>query len=333
MRADLVAIVAAFCLAVAPAARSEATCQMQELGELPVTVAGNVTVDAQVNGQPVRLIVDTGSAHTLLTHPAAERLGLVLRPLVGVKMYGVGGGENGASARVKELKVANLVATDFDILVTGPHPLGGAQGVLGAMFLMQTDVEFDFPHEKLRFFRPKNCKGDQVVYWGTAYSVAPMIGTTDGRIDLTVYLNGKPTNAMMDTGASGSAVTPNAAANAGVTPTSNGSSATAPIYGLGRDEVSSYVGLFPSFAFGDETIHNAKIEVADMFHADKEVAMDSHIPTAAADAPNMLLGDDFFRSHRVYVSLSQRKVYVSYVGGPVFSAPGAAPHKAIAPAP
>jgi hypothetical protein len=37
----------------------------------------------------------------------------------------------------------------------------------------------------------------------------------------------------------------------------------------------------------------------------------------------MLLGADFFRSHRVYVSLGQRKVYASYLGGPVFSAPGA----------
>jgi hypothetical protein len=32
----------------------------------------------------------------------------------------------------------------------------------------------------------------------------------------------------------------------------------------------------------------------------------------------MLLGADFFRSHRVYVAKSQGKVYVSYVGGPVF---------------
>ena len=43
-------------------------------------------------------------------------------------MYGVGGKEKmAASARIKELKVANLVAHNFDILVAGPHELGAAQ--------------------------------------------------------------------------------------------------------------------------------------------------------------------------------------------------------------
>ena len=33
----------------------------------------------------------------------------------------------------------------------------------------------------------------------------------------------------------------------------------------------------------------------------------------------MLLGTDFLRSHRVLVSHSQRKIYFTYAGGPVFS--------------
>jgi hypothetical protein len=32
----------------------------------------------------------------------------------------------------------------------------------------------------------------------------------------------------------------------------------------------------------------------------------------------MLLGADFLRSHRVLVSHSQRKIYFTYVGGPIF---------------
>ena len=34
--------------------------------------------------------------------------------------------------------------------------------------------------------------------------------------------------------------------------------------------------------------------------------------------PEMLIGADFVRSHRIYVALGQRKVYFSYLGGPVF---------------
>ena len=36
------------------------------------------------------------------------------------------------------------------------------------------------------------------------------------------------------------------------------------------------------------------------------------------DRPSMLLGADFLRSHRVLVSHSQRKLYFTYLGGPVF---------------
>ncbi len=321
-RADIIAITMGVVLAGAGAARSEATCQMQELAELPVDVGGDVTVQAQVNGQPVRMIVDTGSAGTLLSTPAASRLGLALRKFFGVEMYGVGGKSAAASATIKEFKVGNLTDRNFDMLVTGDHDLGAAQGVLGALFLMQSDVEFDFPHNMLRFFKPKNCKGDQVVYWGTAYSVAPMVGSTEGRIEVAVQLNGKTTAAQMDTGASITTVTTAGAANAGVEVAEQERSPRGPLHGLGAHSVDAYSGVFSTFSFGDETIHNAKLEVADMFREGKEAPINSHIAVNVLLEPNMLLGDDFFRSHRVYVSLGQRKVYVSYVGGPVFSAPG-----------
>ena len=207
------------------------------------------------------------------------------------------------------------------MFVAGARPLGAAQGILGAPFLMQTDVEFDFPDGKLRFFQPKNCKGDQVVYWGKAYAVTPMVGSTDGHIEVAVSLNGKTTTATMDTGAAATVVTTAAAANAGVVATPQGNSPRDSLSGLGANRIASSVGVFSTFAFGDETIHNARLRIADMFHYNLGTDLNTRIPTKVGFDTNMLLGIDFFRSHRVYVSRNQRKVYVSYVGGPVFSAP------------
>ncbi|WP_426174351.1 hypothetical protein [Massilia sp. TWR1-2-2] len=34
--------------------------------------------------------------------------------------------------------------------------------------------------------------------------------------------------------------------------------------------------------------------------------------------PDMLIGADFLRAHRALISMSQRRVYVSYLGGEVF---------------
>jgi hypothetical protein len=124
-----------------------------------------------------------------------------------------------------------------------------------------------------------------------------------------------------------------AAARAGVTPQSEGVASAGRIVGIGPTEVPIYTGVFPSFSFGDETIKNARLDIGELFGADKEVYTGARLPEPTVDAPAMLLGSDFFRSHRVYVALSQRTVYVSYMGGPVFQTRAAATRPAPPPAP
>lgn len=313
-------VVAAVALTIASAARAGPVCQMQEVGELPIRFDhGRLLVEAQIDGRPAKMIVDTGATNTLIFRPSAEALGLRIVPIPGVKFYGVGGESGAGRVRIAEFRVANLVAHDEDVLVSGKQPLGVEQGLLGADFLLQADLEFDVAGGKLRFFRPMGCSGDTVVYWGKAYSAAHMAGSAAVKqIMVTVQVNGAPVRAEIDTGAPGSVLTPAAAARAGVTPTSAGMSEAQETRGLGARPVRTYVGVFSSFSFADETIRNAQLRIADLFAADKEVKLGSHIPESAIEAPDMLLGADFIRSHRVYVSRGQRMVYVSYVGGPVF---------------
>ena len=45
----------------------------------------------------------------------------------------------------------------------------------------------------------------------------------------------------------------------------------------------------------------------------------------------MLLGADFLRAHRVLVSHSQRKMYFTYLGGPVFAPPPRPPQSGAEP--
>ena len=184
--------------------------------------------------------------------------------------------------------------------------------------MLQRDIEFDLPHGKIRFFQPKGCSGDQVVYWGQAYAVAPMLEDSAVKIVVPVKVNGVPLRALMDTGASASVLTLGAAATAGLRPGAPGVTELGSTRGIGPTAVRTYVGVFSTFSFGDETIRNSRLELADLFAANREVSFGSNVPRAMDDFPPMLLGADFFRSHRVYVAVSQRKVYVSYEGGPVF---------------
>jgi len=47
------------------AAAAPAPCQMQEVGELPIQFDhGRLLVEAQINGRPAKMIVDTGATNT-----------------------------------------------------------------------------------------------------------------------------------------------------------------------------------------------------------------------------------------------------------------------------
>ena len=319
--------------AFAGAASAETKCVLQQIGELPITAdSGELTVEASIDGKPVRMIVDTGSVATSIFHSTAQTLGLRLKPIAGVTFYGAGGGDKLNEVGVKELKVGNLIARNMDLAVVGRRNLSNAGGLLGAGFLFQADLEIDVPDGKLRFFRSAGCVGDQVVYWGKAYAVTPNISPNpDLDIQISVKLGDAPIRAMLDSGASTTVVDTLAAerfSNHEIVMQAAGKT-----YGIGKELIDESVAVFPSFSFGDETIKNAKLRVAELFHADREVQLGSRIAKHVIDEPQMLLGADFFHSHRVYISKSQHKIYASYMGGPVFDTrPASAAHTTPAPA-
>jgi predicted aspartyl protease len=302
-------------LAVGTGAR--AACQLQELAEIDVIVKGSrFILPATINGQAARMILDSGSFSTSLFIDAANRLGLKPAQL-SAKSYGVGGAAALWLTTARSVSMGGLTARDMGMFVIERNGMD-ADGLLGAPFMLQRDVEFDLPHGKIRFFQPKGCSGDQVVYWGQSYAVAPMLGDTALSIVVPVKVNGVPIRAQADTGAPSSVLTLGAAATAGLRPGAAGVSELEASRGIGPSAVRTYVGVFSTFSFGDETIRNSRLELADLFASDREVSLGSNIPRPVGDSPQMLLGADFFRSHRVYVAVSQRKVYVSYEGGPVF---------------
>ena len=309
--------VAALAAATMSARAEPAPCQLQAIGELSVSADGpDVTTDAEIDGKPVRLTIDTGADASMLFRDSAAKLGLKFRSLDNGMSYGVGGVTRLYSARVKTLRVGSMEEHDSDLIATG-HSMGTSQGALGERFLTQADVEFDLPHGKIRFCKPHGCAGDQVVYWGDAYAVAPLEPTPHYQLLVKVSVNGRPLTAQLDTGAAVSVLTPQASARVGV------SKALAvragKLEGSGHEKITAYVDVFDSFGFGDEVIQHAKLWIADLFYADVETGTaTTSIPKRATDEPDMLLGADFFKSHRVYVSQEQKKVYVSYAGGPVF---------------
>jgi predicted aspartyl protease len=332
-----IGIFAAVATLATPAAQAASSCRLQSLGELPLTLRdGHLFVDVRIDGRPARMVLASGAFTTELSHPGAAALDLNARPISAVELaqaYGAGAEPDAAVARVATFQLGALVARNLYLPVVGNPPPGDAQGILGPDFLAQADVEFDVPAGRLRFFKSKGCKGDDVVYWGQAYSSAPMTGSDAGRhIRVTVQANGVPIVAELDTGSGHSVMTERAAEWAEVTP-QEGVVSVADPGGAGPTSVPTYVGVLKTLAFGDEIIRNAKLEIADRFDMSGTAETGIRPLEPEVDPPGIRLGADFFRAHRVYVAPGQRTVYISYEGGRVFKTRVAATLSAPRPAP
>src|SRR5262249_44123074 len=74
--------------------------------------------------------------------------------------------------------------------------------------------------------------------------------------------------------------------------------------GIGRRAVQTYVAPFASFKIGEEEIRNTRLRFGSI---------------SLGDEADMLIGADFFLSHRIYIAKGQRKLYFTYNGGRVFN--------------
>ena len=301
-----------------------AACKLVQLGELPVKVEDNrILVGGSVDGKPVRMMVDTGSGDNMIYRDAARRLGLPLLPLRGVTMYGVGGEVRLRTTQVKTLTLGNLVSHNEVMLVGGDDPDGDPAiiGMLGERFFSQADIEFDLAGGVIRFLKPQGCTDAQLAYWATtSYSQVAIDGTNNAgaSIDSVAKLNGLPIAVTFDTGSTNSVVTLTAAQAVGVRPGGEGVTRVGRIYGAGPKSLPVWIGTFKTFSLGDETIGNAKLRISDLFAFNKEVSAVSVVPVEVGSQTKMFIGLDFFKSHRVLISQSRRKMYFTYAGGPVF---------------
>lgn len=312
-----VVVVAALALACA-AAHAASNCKLVRVAEWEVKPQDNrLIVDGEINGQKVGILIDSGAGTSFVLRAAADRLGLVRQEAPGYRAYGVGGETHVEFAVIDELKIGTASRKNWRAMVLGEHDQGTSYAfLLGYDFMDQVDVEFDLANNAIRIFRPQDCTNVSLAYWAKGGAGVVELEADNERpgILFPVKLNGQSIVANLDTGAPGSVVSRLIAANAGVRPENAKAAGTAGGLGAARSDI--YIGSFDTFAIGDELIRNPHIAFSNLEIAG--VATGSRL-AATRELRDMLLGIDFLRAHRVLVAHSQRKLYFTYVGGPVFS--------------
>lgn len=297
------ALAALFCCAVA----AQAKCRLQTM-ELPVRVEGwRAIATVGINGTPVPMMVDSGMFYSMLAPDSAAQLGLHLQRLpAGYAVHGLAGDVvNLRKTLVKSVQLQDAHIEDIEFLVGGNDSGLGAMGLIGRNILGAFDVEYDLAHGMIRLVKPDGCDNANMAYWAgdlpvSKVALLPDLSRVRPEIRAKVMLNGHEVMASFDTGA-GTLVSLKAAHAAGLQDADlRGSSVGT---GLGAGHIKEWTGRFDRVSLGGETVINNHLSVGDFDFGSFD----------------MLMGIDFFLSHRIYVSKDRSLMFFTYNGGPVFA--------------
>jgi len=297
------------CLGAPSSLGAEKKCKIAKVVELPITMNSlRPTIDVKINHRDAKFILDSGAFYSMISSATAAEYNLkTTHAPLGLRVIGIGGAADVRVATVKEFSIVGIILKNREFLVGGSDV--GTAGLLGQNLLEQFDVEYDLATGVIRLFRTEDCDHTLLAYWlapGQAYSSMPI-----DRIDPwhpntigVAYVNDKQIRVEFDSGAFTSLLSLKAAERAGVKPDSPGVVASGYTSGIGRGVTKQYIAPFASFKIGDgEEIKNTKLRIADI----------------GVDNADMLVGADFFVSHRIFVANKEHKLFLSYNGGPVFN--------------
>lgn len=284
-----------------------AKCQVARMVEFPITMVGRrPTVEAQFGDKTARFIIDSGAFYSTISSAGATEFGLKTEPAPPFfRLKGIGGNSSVEIGKAKDFSLAGVPIANANFIVGGSDV---GSGLIGQNILALGDVEYDLPHGAVRLYKTSGCTGTSFAYWaaGKPVTILKLEGSAEGLFKphtiATIVLNGVKLRAVFDSGAQGSLLTLDAAKRVGVTPDSPGVVSIGDAGGLGSRTVKAWRAQFESIDIGGELIKHPKIAFAqfDLSNAD------------------MLIGADFFLTHRIFVANSNRMMFVTYEGGPLF---------------
>jgi predicted aspartyl protease len=267
--------------------------QLTSVADMHVTFVGNQpVVTGTLAGNNMRLIVDTGAAGSIITPQALQRLGIT-RQFGDFRLGGIGGETYSTTSFIGHVPFAVVKLAD-------QHPPGQMppDGLIGDEFLDQYDIALDFPQNDLRLYQ-RTADADVIPFQGP-FARLPMSITSGGQHEFTMYIDGRPVTALLDTGASHSSVRQEALDRIGVQPAQCGRSITA--VGIGDLTAHQRLCRFVAVTIGGEIFTDRALAVQDRgLNVDFDV----------------LLGEDYLRRHEVFISNQHHALYLSSTQSPV----------------
>jgi predicted aspartyl protease len=284
-----------------PEKQAPQICQLGQAASLDVKTGaeGMIFVGATVDGHKGDFLIDTGGMGLVLNATTATRLdNTPQRAFLGGEFFGGSKLEYGVLA--KRMQIGSMSTTQPWFLIAPDRFFASdAMGNIQPHSLWpRYDVEIDFMKGKLNLFLPNQCPGN-VIYWThEAYAAVPMTLDVSGHIVVGAVLDGKPIDAVIDTGAQRSLLSLRAAShNLDIDEDSKGIEARGSVVINEDVEAKRYRYPFKTLTFEGITIDNPQIEIANTGNDSR------HDP--------LVLGIALLRQLHLFIAYDEKKLYLT----------------------
>ena len=164
--------------ALSQAAGDAGSCRYVPIAKIDVDYSSQtrrVSVTGKVNGKPLPMLVDTGMYESRLLRNGADRLGLKLEP-TGKYVYGVSGAAVTYRTHVDDFSLgASHTGRTVMPVLDLPQEIRH-EAIVGADYLLQTDMELSIADKFMQFFRASGCADTYLAYWDQNAMEVPFIG-------------------------------------------------------------------------------------------------------------------------------------------------------------
>jgi len=303
IRFGVVAALTLLLAACGPAVDTPEACALVRKAELPVTFVGNrPVVKITLNGHKANVVLDTGSDVSLFNKTSAALLNLTVNWNKPDYAVGAAGVIQQYPAAVRSAEIGPGLPLSGGFAVAG-LPMKGHEdidGLIGRGALQDFDVDLDFPNDRLVFYRARHCPSAKPNIMSDLEElpgpIAWKAATRPGML-ITATLDGAPQTTLVDTGASFSVVNLDRLKEIGVT--------GAILYKEPTGTVGDAVGTKLGFV-----VHKFKTLKVGRTEVDAPLLAVIRLPDfPKLPAFDMILGNDYLRFHRVWLSFASGKAY------------------------